>query len=79
MKMLTVKDMHALMEDLILQGKGELLVLMPNWEDEYDDGDYRSISRIVDDDVTNTCVYLYGNNTEEEAKFWKEWWQEKNE
>ena len=30
MKMLTVMDMYLLMQDLIAQGKGDLLVLMPN-------------------------------------------------
>ena len=78
MKMLTVMDMYLLTQDLIAQGKGELLVLMPNWEDEDNDGDYRSISKINSCDATNTCVYLYGNNAEEEAKFWEEWRQKKN-
>ena len=75
MKMLTVMDMYILMEDLIAQGKGELLVLMPNWEDENNNEDYRSIGKIVDNDAFGTCVYLYGNNAEEEDKFWEEWWQ----
>lgn len=83
MKMLTVMDMYILMQDLIAQGKGDLLVLMPNWEDEDNDGDYRSISKINSCDATNTCVYLYGNNAEEESKFWEKWrqkWrQKKNE
>ena len=72
MKMLTVMDMYTLMQDLIAQGKGDLLVLMPNWEDEDNDGDYRSISKINDNDISGTCVYLYGNNAEEENKFWEE-------
>ena len=76
MKMLTVMDMYTLMQDLVAQGKGELLVLMPNWEDEDNDGDYRSISKIDDVDVTNTCVYLRGNNAEEENKFWEKEWRQ---
>ena len=72
MKMLTVMDMYTLMQDLIAQGKGDLLVLMPNWEDKDNDGDYRSISKIDNNDITGTCVYLYGNNAEEENKFWEE-------
>ena len=72
MKMLTVMDMYTLMRDLIAQGKGDLLVLMPNWEDEDNEGDYRSISKIDDNDISGTCVYLYGNNAEEENKFWEE-------
>lgn len=72
MKMLTVMDMYTLMQDLIAQGKGDLLVLMPNWEDKDNDGDYRSISKINDNDISGTCVYLYGNNAEEENKFWEE-------
>lgn len=72
MKMLTVMDMYTLMQDLIAQGKGDLLVLMPNWEDKNNDGDYRSISKIDNNDITGTCVYLYGNNAEEENKFWEE-------
>ena len=72
MKMLTVMDMYTLMQDLIAQGKGDLLVLMPNWEDEDYEGDYRSISKIDDNDISGTCVYLYGNNAEEENKFWEE-------
>lgn len=72
MKMLTVMDMYTLMQDLIVQGKGDLLVLMPNWEDKDNDGDYRSISKIDNNDITGTCVYLYGNNAEEENKFWEE-------
>lgn len=71
--MLTVMDMYVLMQDLIAQGKGELLVLMPNWEDEDIDGDYRSIGKIEDIDITGTCVYLHGNNAEEENEFWKKW------
>ena len=70
--MLTVMDMYTLMQDLIAQGKGDLLVLMPNWEDKDNDGDYRSISKINDNDISGTCVYLYGNNAEEENKFWEE-------
>ena len=72
MKRLTVMDMYTLMQDLIAQGKGELLVLMPNWEDEDNDGDYRSIGKIDDVDTSGTCVYLCGNNAEEENKFWEE-------
>ena len=72
MKMLTVMDMYTLMQDLIAQGKSDLLVLMPNWEDKDNDGDYRSISKIDSNDITGTCVYLYGNNAEEENKFWEE-------
>lgn len=73
MTMLTVADMYVLMQDLIAQGKGELLVLMPNWTDEDNDGDYRSIAKVDDIDITDTCVYLRGNNAEEENKFWEEW------
>ena len=73
MKMLTVMDMYVLMQDLIAQGKGDLLILMPNWTDEDNDGDYRSIRKIDSSDVTDTCVYLRGNNAEEENKFWEEW------
>ena len=73
MKMLTVTDMYILMQDLIAQGKGDLLVLMPNCTDEYNDGDYRSIRKIDSSDITGTCVYLCGNNAEEENKFWEEW------
>ena len=75
MKMLTVMNMYTLMQDLIAQGKGDLLVLMPNWEDEDNNGDYRSISKIDNNDTTGTCVYLHGNNAEEENKFWEKWWQ----
>ena len=73
MTMLTVADMYVLMQDLIAQGKGELLVLMPNWTDEDNDGDYRSIAKVDDIDITDTCVYLHGNNAEEENKFWEKW------
>ena len=73
MKMLTVMDMYILAQDLIAQGKGESLVLMPNWEDEANEGDYRSISKIDSCDALKTCVYLCGNDAEEENKFWKEW------
>lgn len=73
MKMLTVTDMYLLMRGLIAQGKGDLLVLMPNWADEDNDGDYRSIGKISRNDISDTCVYLRGNNAEEEKKLWKEW------
>ena len=59
--------------DLIAQGKGDLLVLMPNWTDEDNDGDYRSIRKIDSSDITDTYVYLCGNSAEEENKFWEEW------
>lgn len=72
MKMLTVMDMYVLMQDLVAQGKGELLVLMPNWQDEDNEGDFRSIGKIEDDDLDGNCVYLRGNNAEEENKFWEE-------
>lgn len=75
MKMLTVMDMYVSMQELVAQGKGELLVLMPNWEDEDNDGDYRSISKIENIDISDTCVYLRGNNAEEENKLWEEWRQ----
>lgn len=75
MKMLTVMDMYILMQDLITQGKGELLVLMPNWEDEDNDGEYLSISKIDTNDIFNSCVYLCGNSAEEENRFWEKWWQ----
>ena len=71
--MLTVLDMYTLMQNLVAQGKGELLVLMPNWEDEDNDGDYRSIGKIDSDDISDTCVYLCGNSAEEENEFWEEW------
>jgi hypothetical protein len=73
MKVLTVMDMYTRMGDLIAQGKGSLLVLIPNWEDEDNDGDYRCIGEVEDVDVTGTCVYLCGVNAEEENKFWEEW------
>lgn len=76
MKMLTVMDMYVLMQDLVAQGKGEMLVLMPNWVDEDIDGDYRSIGKIEGDDYSNTCVYLCGNNAEEENEFWEEEWRQ---
>lgn len=75
MKMLTVMDMYKLMQELIEQGKGDLLILMPNWEDEDNDGDYRSIRSVECNDSYETCVYLYGNNAEEENEFWEEWRQ----
>lgn len=71
MKMLTVMDMCKLMLDLVAQGKGDLLVMMPNWEDEDNDGDYRSIGSIDCNDLEGTCVYLCGNDAEEENKFWE--------
>ena len=75
MKMLTVMDMCKLMLDLIAQGKGDLLVMMPNWEDEDNDGDYRSIGSIDTYDMIDSCVYLCGNDAEEENKWWEERWQ----
>lgn len=75
MKMLTVMDMYTLMGELIAQGKEDLLVLIPNWEDKDNYGDYRCIGDVRDVDVTNTCVYLCGVNAEEENRFWEEWQQ----
>lgn len=70
MKMLTVMDMYEMMQGLIAQGKGDLLVMMPNWAEEDFDGDFRSISGIEDDDISNSCVYLCGNDAEEENEWW---------
>lgn len=71
MNPLTVKQLHKTLEDLIKQGKGDRLVLIPDYDIEFP-FDYRTIDLVDADDMTETCIYLEIANDDDEIAFWKD-------
>ena len=71
MEFLTVRKLRDALTKLIEEGKGDRIVLVPDYDTEFPD-DYRTVGMVADDDVTNQYVYLQYNDDEEELNFWAE-------
>ena len=71
MKVWTVKELYEKLGEFIEEGKGERRVLIQN-DDSDIDGAYRTIGAVEGSiDVSETCVYLLGNDVEEENEYWE--------
>lgn len=70
MKTCTVKELHEILGKAIDNGKGDLIVLVPN-NDEDIDAAYATLGRIsFDDDVYAEYAYFDQNCGEEEEEYW---------
>jgi hypothetical protein len=71
MKTYTVKELHDVLEKAIENGKGDLILLVPN-DDEDIDAEYATLGKISFDDEFAEYAYFDGNCGEEEEKFWRD-------
>lgn len=69
MKTYTVKELHEILGNAIDNGKGDLVVLVPN-NDENLVAEYATLGRIGFDDIYAECVYFEQNCGEEEEEYW---------
>jgi hypothetical protein len=69
MKTYTVKELHEILGEAINNGKGDLVVLVPN-NDEDIDAAYATLGRVeFDTDVYAEYVYFDQNYGEEEEEY----------
>lgn len=72
MKTYTVKELYNILGAAIQQGKGDLIVLVPN-NDEDIDASYATLGRVeFDTDIYSEYAYFDGNCGKEEEEYWKE-------
>lgn len=72
MKTYTVKELHEILSKAIEEGKGDLVLLVPN-NDEDIDAEYVTLGHIeFDTDIYAEYAYLDGNCGEEEEEYWAE-------
>ena len=72
MKTYTVKELHEILGKAIEEGKGNLILLVPN-NDEDIDAEYATLGNVsFDEDVYAEYVYFDQNCGEEEEKYWAE-------
>ena len=71
MEFLTVNKLRDALSKLIDEGKGDRIILVPDYDTDFPN-DYRTVSVVADDDMTNQCIYLEYNDDEEELNFWDE-------
>ena len=70
MKTYTVKELYEILGNAIDNGKGDLLVLVPN-SDEDIDADYATIGTIeFENDISGVYAYLDQKYGEEEEEYW---------
>jgi hypothetical protein len=70
MKTYTVKELHEFLGKAIEEGKGDLVVLVPNYDEDIDAA-YATLGSIDSDIGTNAeYVYLDQNCGEEEEEYW---------
>lgn len=69
MKTYTVKELHEILSNAIDNGKGDLVILVPN-SDEDLSADYATLGKINFDDAYAECVYFDQNCGEEEDDYW---------
>lgn len=70
MKTYTVKELHEILGKAIDNGKGDLVVLVPN-NDEDIDGEYATLGKVsFDEDVYREYAYFDQNFGEEEEEYW---------
>lgn len=65
----TVKELKEELDKLISEGNGDKIVLVPCY-DEANEGEYRTIGAVENDDITGQCIYLEDLSNEDEATFW---------
>ncbi len=71
MKTYTVKELYDVLEKAIENGKGDLIILVPN-NDEDIDAEYATLGDFsFDDDKFAEYAYIDGNHGEEEEDFWR--------
>ena len=71
MEILTVRKLRDALTKLVEEGKGDRIILVPDYDTEFPD-DYRTVGMVADDDIRNQCIYLEYNDDEEELNFWAE-------
>jgi hypothetical protein len=71
MKTYTVKELHDVLEKAIENGKGDLILLVPN-DDEDIDAEYATLGKISFDDELAEYAYFDSNCGEEEEEFWRD-------
>jgi hypothetical protein len=70
MKTYTVKELHEILGKAIEEGKGDLVLLVPN-NDEDIDAAYATLGRVaLDEDAYAEYAYLDQNCGEEEEEYW---------
>lgn len=72
MKTYTVAELCKVLNKAVEDGKGDLIILVPN-NDEDIDAAYATLGSVeFDTDMHAEYVYFDGNGGEEEEEFWKE-------
>lgn len=72
MKTYTVKELYDVLGKAIENGKGNLILLVPN-NDEDIDAEYATLREIsFDDGMYEEYAYIDGNTGEEEENFWRD-------
>ena len=72
MKTYTVKELYEILGKAIDNGKGNLVVLIPNNDDDIDAA-YATLGHIeFDTDVYAECAYFDQNYGKEEQEYWAE-------
>ena len=72
MKTYTVKEFYDVLAKAIEEGKGDLILLVPN-NDENIDAYYATLHGIsFDNDQFAEYAYIDGNSGEEEEDFWRD-------
>ena len=70
MRTYTVKELHEILGKAIDNGNGDLLILVPN-SDEDIDADYATLGTVeFDTDISGGCAYLDQNYGDEEEEYW---------
>ena len=71
MKTYTVKELHETLGKAIEEGKGDLIILVPN-NDEDINAEYATLGIIeFDTDISAEFAYFEQNDGWEEDKFWE--------
>ena len=77
MKTYTVKELHEILGNAINNGKGDLVVLVPN-NDEDINALYATLGRVsFDEDIYAGCAYFDQNWGKEEEAYWEAYQKEK--
>ena len=70
MKTYTVKELHELLGKAIEEGKGDLVLLVPNYDNDIE-GEYATLGKVsFDEDALSKYAYLDQNTGEEEEEYW---------
>lgn len=69
MRTYTIKELYETLGNAIDNGKGDLIVLVPN-NDESIEAEYATLGAIGFDDAYAECAYFDQNCGEEEEAYW---------